>query len=618
MFILLVLIIVVITMFSVFMIRKGNIRLIHWLYFVITGTSLFSLPFLAVLTFLEDDRTFGYVVDAVTNTGLFIPVLLLLVSLTFTRGWEKLPKWCWALFIVPLVAFVLVWTNPLHRLYYKNEVFSINREEVTLGPLAFVSGVYAYICFMLSVWALLSFSLRGKNVAFRKQAVLFAVGNFVPMVASVLGTFQLISVSIYTTPLSYSFGVLIFHGLAIFRFNMLDIRPLAVETILNRISDCYMVVNEKGVIVSHNKSFADTFGIAYELKMHSNIYDCAAQSDLNADVGIHTLLASISSCKESETTISYEQSLTLRTDGAITVRYYMVDITGLVINGKNVGFVVFFKDISKLKESDRDLHNSQIKLMEREQLAFLGQMIGGISHNLKTPIMSISGSCNAVINLVNEATSSLDDPDVGREDYTQMYSEMRQWVSRIHEACSYMSDIITAVKGQATSFNTNNEIEFTMDDVIKRVNLLLRHELLTNCCSLKFSNLTEQNIHIYGDINSIVQVVNNLVSNAIYAMKDTGGEIGIEADADGGSFLIRVRDRGAGIPEDVKKHLFQQMVTSKGAGGSGLGLFMSKSLIKTRFDGTVWFEDNPGGGTVFVISVPRSKVEIGDITEEGK
>ena len=75
----------------------------------------------------------------------------------------------------------------------------------------------------------------------------------------------------------------------------------------------------------------------------------------------------------------------------------------LVEENKLGGFLAFFKDVTKVKESMQRLQDSQTKLMEQERLASLGQMVGGIAHNLKTPIMSVSGSMIAVENLV-EAT----------------------------------------------------------------------------------------------------------------------------------------------------------------------------------------------------------------------
>lgn len=606
-FILFGIIIAAVVTFCVVMLKRGNVRLIHKLYFIISGITVLWLFALMNLLFFKCNPVAEYIIDSITNLAVFVPVLMLLVSFTFIWGWEKLPPWSWWLFVIPAISFMLIWTNPLHHLYYK--VFSLNIVEIEFSPYFYLNGIYSYLCLLLSAVFIVYFAFKSKRSIHTIQAALFAAGNILALIASILATSGIFGLTIYSTPFTYIFSVVLMHGLAIFRFHMLDIKPIAVETVLDRISDGYLVVSDEGIVVSHNRAFADTIGAAYGLSINTKIQDCVSRSDLNDNVGIHTLLSSMKSCEESETTISYEQSLTLCVDGAVNTVFYMVDVTVLKVGNKNVGFVIFFKDISKLKESIRNLDNSQKRLMENERLATLGQMMGGISHNLKTPIMSISGSLNAVDKLIDESISSIDDPEVGREDYLEIYSEMRQWMSRIQEACSYMSDIISAVKGQAANLNANSDEEFTMDDVIKRVTLLLRHELQSHNCSLKVNNLLGGNIKIRGDINSMVQVVDNLVGNSVDAMKETGGDIEIELDKDDKNFLIRIKDRGPGVPDEVKPQLFTKMVTTKGAMGSGLGIYMSNSFIKARFDGSICYEDNPDGGAIFVISIPINNIE---------
>ncbi|MPN00117.1 hypothetical protein SDC9_147311 [bioreactor metagenome] len=63
-----------------------------------------------------------------------------------------------------------------------------------------------------------------------------------------------------------------------------------------------------------------------------------------------------------------------------------------------------------------------------------------------------------------------------------------------------------------------------------------------------------------------------------------------------------------GISDTTKKNLFRQMVTSKGTKGTGLGVFISNTVIKAKFDGYMSFEDNPEGGTIMSITLPLKKV----------
>ena len=297
--------------------------------------------------------------------------------------------------------------------------------------------------------------------------------------------------------------------------------------------------------------------------------------------------------------------MVLNHDGAVQKSYYVTDVSQLIINDKPAGFVVIFKDITQLKKSMQQLQDSQNRMMEQERFAFLGQMIGGLAHNLKTPIMGISGCISAADTLIDECLDSLDDPNVNQDDYREIYGEMRDWFQKIMESTAYMSDIITAIKGQATTVSASNTSLFTVDELIKRTTLLMRHELLSSGCTLTTEYKNPANVTLHGDINNLVQVLGNLVTNAIYAQKQVGGGcITIGVEQEDGSIKIYVRDTGPGIPPSVRHRLFREMATSKGAQGTGLGLYISNAVVHGKFNGTMWCEDNPGGGAIFGMTIP--------------
>ena len=112
--------------------------------------------------------------------------------------------------------------------------------------------------------------------------------------------------------------------------------------------------------------------------------------------------------------------------------------------------------------------------------------------------------------------------------------------------------------------------------------------------------------------------MNNLVTNAVDAEKGMGGGvISILLEKTGEEFLIKVKDTGTGVPEDVKKKLFKQMITSKGAMGNGLGIYISNSVIKAKFNGRMWMEDNPEGGAIFGIAIPLQYVSFAEFQKRG-
>ena len=251
------------------------------------------------------------------------------------------------------------------------------------------------------------------------------------------------------------------------------------------------------------------------------------------------------------------------------------------------------------------LHDNQETLMEKERLASLGQLIGGIAHNLKTPIMSISGAAEGLTDLVKEYDSSIDDPEVTSKDHHDIAKDMTTWIDKIKTHTEYMSDVITAVKGQAVNLSNEEDISFTVGELLKRVDILMKHELKNAIIYLNISMKTDENLIIHGDVNSLVQVINNMISNSIQAYQGkTNQNIDLIVEKKENNLLISVKDYGTGIPKKVKDKLFKEMITTKGKNGTGLGLYMSYSTIKAHFNGNMTVESEEGKGTTFTIILP--------------
>ena len=251
------------------------------------------------------------------------------------------------------------------------------------------------------------------------------------------------------------------------------------------------------------------------------------------------------------------------------------------------------------------IHSNQETLMERERLASLGQLIGGIAHNLKTPIMSISGASEALTDLTKEYDSSIDDPEVNSQDHHDIAKDMNSWISKIKEYTEYMSDIITAVKGQAVTLSETENITFDIEELLKRVNILMRHELKNAIIYLNISVKVDEHKLIHGDVNSLVQVINNMISNSIQAYQGkTEQNIDLIVEEKDNKLYISIKDYGCGLPKKVKDKLFKEMITTKGKNGTGLGLYMSYSTIKAHFGGDITFESEEGKGTTFTITLP--------------
>jgi signal transduction histidine kinase len=266
----------------------------------------------------------------------------------------------------------------------------------------------------------------------------------------------------------------------------------------------------------------------------------------------------------------------------------------------------YYNKIQELMEKNiKQIHDNQETLMEKERLASLGQLIGGIAHNLKTPIMSISGAAEGLNDLIKEYDSSIDDPEVNSEDHHDIAKDMSSWVSKIKTHTEYMSDVITAVKGQAVTLTNEEDISFTVGELLKRVNILMRHELKNAIIYLNESMKIDENTVIHGDVNSLVQVINNMISNSIQAYEGkTEQNIDLIVEKQDDNLLISIKDYASGLSKKVKDKLFKEMITTKGKNGTGLGLYMSYSTIRAHFNGNITVESEEGKGTTFHIILP--------------
>jgi signal transduction histidine kinase len=109
------------------------------------------------------------------------------------------------------------------------------------------------------------------------------------------------------------------------------------------------------------------------------------------------------------------------------------------------------------------------------------------------------------------------------------------------------------------------------------------------------------------DENKLRQVLVNLVENAIKYSPD-GGEVELELTSEGERLLIDVVDEGLGIPASERERIFEKFYRldpeqSKGIGGSGLGLYISRELVE-RMEGRLWVESEPDNGSRFRIELP--------------
>lgn len=522
----------------------------------------------------------------------FLPLTVFFTSLIFTNTKITFKKSYLLLLVIPILSLVVLWTNDLHHLFYIQ--YSSSFTDTIYGPYFYVHSVYTYLLLIIGIGRLLIFSIRNAGF-FSEQSLLISIGLACPVIVNVLGSFlKLIPMTVFVTPISFSVSIICF-ALAIFKFDFLGIAPIALRKIADRMSDCYLVLNDDGTITDFNQTFLVTFKIK-DISLRGQNFDEFCKSN---KINYGKIKNAIAKTKDSKKTISFEFH------ARRIHKIFSVEVNTIYSDSVSLGTLILFKDITQHIEDMETIKNNQDILMERERLASLGQLIGGIAHNLKTPIMSISGAAEGLTDLVKEYDSSIDDPEVNSQDHHDIAKDMSEWIVKIKEYTEYMSDIITAVKGQAVTLSETENISFDIDELVKRVDILMKHELKNALIYMNVQMNAPKNTKINGDINSLVQVINNMISNAIQAYNGkTEQNIDLILNKSDGNLIISVRDYGCGLPQKVQEKLFKEMITTKGKNGTGLGLYMSYSTIKAHFNGNITFESKEGEGTTFSIILP--------------
>ena len=522
-----------------------------------------------------------------------LPVILFFISSIYENKETNLKKY-WYLFIIPILSIIIIFTNPLHHLFCKS--YAINVADVQLGPYFYVHMLYTYLLILVAFIKLIKTSIS-KAGFLSFGTILIILGACAPIIPNLLASLQLISMDTYITPIPYLITAICFY-ISIFKLNSFDAVPIALKNIVDIMTDAFIVVEKDGTITYSNNAFNTNLSKMIGIKLNDNFYNII---NTNKKLKLSKLNNLIKKSEKNNTVETFDWSFN-------SEKYFEISAQPVISTKgrkKVIGTLIIFKDTTQHMLDMQTIKNNQDMLLERERLASLGQLIGGIAHNLKTPIMSISGAAEGLTDLVKEYEASVGDPEVTVQDHHDIAKDMKDWIEKIHSYTEYMSDIITAVKGQAVTMSEEQAVSFTLDELVKRVNILMKHELKNALVELNVSMQVNEQTVLKGNINSLVQVINNMISNAIQAYDGKpDNKIDLILKKENNNIIISVKDYGCGLPDEVQKKLFKEMITTKGKNGTGLGLFMSYSTIRAHFNGNMTFETEQGKGTTFNIILP--------------
>lgn len=407
--------------------------------------------------------------------------------------------------------------------------------------------------------------------------------NFILRAIGIDNSWKICSVLI---PMHFVIFIYFANKFAVFGVTMkFDKYNFAFENIIDYITDAIIIIDEKLKIKEVNNIFYEKFQL--NKKVEYNEY-----RELIRDSSLKNYEDLLTNLINEAQIMRTNQSAQIKVI-AEEVTYFEVQVNCVIVKGDYFGTIVFFKDITAQKK------NMEL-MIEKERLMSLSQLIGGVAHNLKTPIMSVAGGLAIIKKDTNKLYTYLSkDND---DNIEKLIAEINSWHERGQTYLCYMSDIINAIKSQLKDFDQNKEGSFTIKEVIKDIFLLMYYELKKNKCVLIKEINIDDSIEITGDINSLIQVLDNLISNAISAVKYNRNII-LSVHKENKNIIFSVTNEGDTIPEHVQKRIFTEMVTTKGKDGTGLGLYIAKSIIKSRFEGDIYFESDKDI-TSFFIKIP--------------
>lgn len=250
---------------------------------------------------------------------------------------------------------------------------------------------------------------------------------------------------------------------------------------------------------------------------------------------------------------------------------------------------------TSLTESLKELKRTQDQLIRRETLAALGELVGGLMHELNTPI----GTAITSLSFLDSEVKGLVDPSVDDiSTYQEAYVITK---SNLNKAASNIETFRILNMDQATLEMRRVHIKDYIDEIILSLKPKLKrtHHQIELVCDPELFVATTPGI--------LSQIISNLITNALkHAFEEIAvGHIRIQAIKDGQLLTIVFSDDGVGIPPENLDHIFEPYFTTKRhSGGTGLGLHIIYSLVTAQLGGTIQVESRLGKGTVFTIQFP--------------
>ncbi|MVM30691.1 GHKL domain-containing protein [Spirosoma sp. HMF4905] len=271
---------------------------------------------------------------------------------------------------------------------------------------------------------------------------------------------------------------------------------------------------------------------------------------------------------------------------------------------------------AELHQSLEDLRATQEQLVQREKLASLGELTAGIAHEIQNPLNFVNNFAEVSVELVEELHEEREKPEGERDKEleTDLLSDLGQNVQKISDHGKRAANI---VRGMLQHSRTRSGQKQPTDlNALVDEYLRLAYQGLRAKDKSFNAHLTTRFAPTLPAVNivpeDIGRVLVNLFNNAFYAVQqksqselDFVPTVSVQTAQDDNQLVIRIRDNGTGIPDEVRQKVFQPFFTTKPTGqGTGLGLSLSYDIVVKGHGGLLKVETEPGEFTEFTITLP--------------
>jgi two-component system sensor kinase FixL len=358
-----------------------------------------------------------------------------------------------------------------------------------------------------------------------------------------------------------------------------------LAAVVNGATGGIVIIDESGIIRSFNIAAAELFGYAPAEAIGQNVSMLMPQPYRGGHDGYLSNYLRTGDAKIIGVGREVEGQ---RKDGSVFPMELGVSVIEVAPKRFFVGFV---HDLS-----ERRRFESRVQELHADRLKFITNMAAGLTHELNQPLSAI----NTYLNIARRLLKDKREPTAVEVDV--ILEKAGSQVMRAAQIISNLREFIAHGETVKTLQNLNDVVrtacEFT-DGIAKehKVMTTLRLEAARDC--------------VVANRVQIQQVVVNLKRNAIEALQECEKREMVVSTSLFEIDMIRtdIVDTGPGLPESVKKNLFEPFTSTK-AHGLGVGLSISRSIIEAHH-GRLWAEPNPSGGTTFSFVLPLADAENG-------